>query len=80
MSAYDDDRLLDLLTRALSQADPVPEHVVEAARASFTWRTIDAELAELVYDSAGEELVGVRSAEATRQVTFRAPGIEIEVM
>lgn len=80
MSAYDDDRLLDLLTRALSQADPVPEHAVEAARASFTWRTIDAELAELVYDSAGEELVGVRSAEATRQVTFRAPGIEIEVM
>ncbi|HEX7100011.1 MAG TPA: hypothetical protein VF377_12300 [Acidimicrobiia bacterium] len=80
MSTYDDDRLLELLSSALSQADPVPEYVTEAARQSFTWRTIDAELAELVYDSAGQEMVGVRGAEATRQVTFRAPGIEIEVM
>lgn len=80
MSTYDDDRILELLAGALTQADPVPEHVTEAARESFTWRTIDAELAELVYDSAGQEAVGVRGAETTRQVTFRAPGIEIEVM
>ena len=47
MSAYEDDRILELLSRAVDRADPVPEHVTEAARESFTWRTIDAELAEL---------------------------------
>jgi len=75
-----DDELVDLLTRALHHADPVPEHVLDGARAAFTWRTIDAELAEMVFDSA-RELSGVRAADDTnRQVTFRAPGVEIEVM
>jgi hypothetical protein len=74
-----DDELLELLGRALRVADPVPEHVIEAARAASTWRTIDQELAELVFDSA-TELAGVRSEDTARQLTFRAPGVEIEVM
>ena len=74
-----DDELLELLGRALREADPVPEHVLEAARAASTWRTIDQELAELVFDSA-TELIGVRSDDTARQLTFRAPGVEIEVM
>jgi hypothetical protein len=75
----DDDELLQLLSASLHAADPVPAHVLEGARAAFTWRTIDTELAEIVFDSA-RELAGVRSEEANRQVTFRAPGVEIEVM
>lgn len=75
----DDDRLIELLGRALREADPVPEHVLEGARAAFTWRTIDTELAELVFDSA-RELAGARADEASRQITFQAPGVEIEVM
>ncbi len=78
-SQMDDEALLELLGRALEAADPVPPHVTEYAKAGFGWRTIDAELAELVYDSAVDELVGVRSEGETRQVTFRAPGVEIEV-
>jgi hypothetical protein len=74
-----ENRLLDLLGQALRAHDPVPEHVLDGARAAFTWRTIDAELAELVYDSATES-AGVRSTDSTRQVTFQAPGVEIEVM
>jgi hypothetical protein len=74
-----DDELLELIGRALRVADPVPEHVLEAARAASTWRTIDQELAELVFDSA-TELAGVRGEETARQLTFRAPGVEIEVM
>ncbi len=74
-----DDRLADLLGQALQAMDPIPDHVVEGARAAFTWRTIDAELAELVFDSASG-LVGVRSDDVDRQVTFRAPGVEIEVV
>jgi hypothetical protein len=74
-----DDELLDRLATALSQADPVPAAVTEFAKAALSWRTIDAELAELVFDSVVDELVGVRSEGDTRQVTFRAPGVEIEV-
>ena len=78
MSASDDD-LLELVGRALRAADPVPDRVLDGARAAWTWRTIDEELAELVFDSAAE-LTGVRSEDTARQLTFRAPGMEIEVM
>lgn len=75
-----DQAIQDLLAKALHATDPVPDHVVAAAKEAFVWRTIDTELAELVYDSSLDGLVGVRSSEAARQVTFRAPGVEIEVM
>jgi hypothetical protein len=74
-----DDELLALVGRALRAADPVPDRVIEGARAAWTWRTIDQELAELVFDSAAE-LTGVRSEDTARQLTFRSPGLEIEVM
>ena len=74
-----DDELLAVLGRALDASDPVPETVLEGARAAFTWRNIDTELAEIVFDSA-QELTGVRSEDVNRQVTFEAPGVEIEVM
>lgn len=80
MSTHHDDQLQELLAEALAAADPVPDHVVHAAKEAYTWRTIDAELAELVFDSANQELAGVRSSETARQVTFRAPGVEIEMM
>ena len=74
-----DDALQEVLGIALQQADPVPRHVIAAARGAFTWRTIDQELADLVFDSA-MELTGVRDHGGTRQLTFQAPGLEIEVM
>ena len=57
-----DDRLIEVLRRALAEADEVPTEVVAAARAAWTWRTIDAELAALVHDSTldDQELAGVR--------------------
>ena len=75
----DDDELLALLGRALAAAEPVPEHVAVGARAAMTWRTIDDELAEIVFDSA-VDTAGVRAEQMDRQLTFRAPGVEIEVM
>ncbi len=74
-----DDALQEVLGTALRQADPVPRHVIAAARGAFTWRTIDQELADLVFDSA-TELTGVRDHGGTRQLTFQGPGLEIEVM
>lgn len=75
-----DQALLADLREALNWADPVPEALLEAARASFTWRTIDAELAELVADSA-MEAAAVRSAAAlaTRLLTFTADDITVVV-
>ena len=83
---YSDEQLLNRLAEALGSADPMPPEVAEAAKATFTWRTIDAELAALVFDSSSDELVGVRGAEtaagtdSARQMTFRTPGVEIELV
>ncbi len=67
----------DLATRT----DPVPARVADAARGSFAWRRIDAELAELTYDMAmdAERLAAVRGEEAPRALTFEASGLTIEV-
>jgi hypothetical protein len=77
----DDTPLLDGLRRVVELADPVPERVLAAARGSLTWRTVDAELAELAYDSMlearGEALV--RNAETHRALTFEAPGLSVEL-
>lgn len=73
--------LLEILARALEHSDPVPLSVTEAGKSALSWLTIDAELAELVFDSARDELVGVRSETlAERQLTFQSPTVEIEVM
>ncbi len=73
--------ILEILGRALEHSDPVPISVTDAGKSAFTWLTIDAELAELVFDSARDELVGVRSETlAERQLTFQSPTVEIEIM
>ena len=72
------DPLLVELRRVAEQADPVPASVVAAAKASFIWRTVDIELAELVADSL-LATAGVRSTEAGRLLTFRGPRLEVEV-
>lgn len=80
----DDDAFLDRLRAVVAEADPVPELVVTSARAAFTTRRLDAELAELVLDSA-EAHTSVRSAGAdVRVLSFEAsvPGhgeITVEV-
>jgi len=66
------------LRSVIERADPVPPAVVEAARAAYTWRTLDAELAELTADSAMAG-AGVRSSSAPRLLTFEGPGVEVEV-
>ena len=75
----DDAQLLAALGRAFDAVDPPPEQVLEQARNAFVWQSIDAELAELVYDSETSGDMAVRGSD-TREVTFRAPGIEVEVM
>ena len=80
MTRPSDDELVDLLHNALAELDHVPRHVVEAARAAFEWRTVDAELAALLYDSATSQPAGVRAETASRQLSFAADGVEIEIL
>jgi hypothetical protein len=79
-----DDALLARLAAAARSQTPPPE-VVAAAKATFTWRTVDAELAELSYDSLLEAAAtGVRGgpgAGAPRALSFSVgdAAIELEV-
>jgi len=62
----DDEELFEALRDALRSAGPVPPDVTLSGRAAWTWRTIDAELATLVYDSYLEESAAVRGEDNTR--------------
>lgn len=81
MTDHPDDILLDELRALAREHDPVPQRVLDAARGSYTWRTIDAELAALVYDSAldAEALAAVRSADTVRLLTFETDELAIEL-
>lgn len=69
----EDATLLGLLRDSLAESDPAPSDVVAFAKAAFTWRDIEAELAELEFDSATEDLpTGVRSSTTARMMSFQA--------
>ena len=79
-ASLDDDELLALLGHVVAATDPPPPSVVAGALAAETWRTIDAELADLVFDSA-MELAGTRGpTNAARELTFQAGDVEIEIL
>jgi hypothetical protein len=72
------------LQDAAQLLDPVPPHLVEAAIGAFAWRMIDADLAELVYDTLAEPAPAVRGtaaavAEQPRLLTFRTSSLTVEV-
>ncbi|MBM7813870.1 hypothetical protein [Saccharothrix algeriensis] len=73
-----DEVLLRELAEALAEARTVPEEFVEAGRAAFAWRTVDAELVVLLtsYDSTMDpELANrARAALTARQLVFDAGG------
>jgi hypothetical protein len=59
------------LSRVVMARDRVPADVVGAAKASFAWRSVDDDLAALVYDSADDTLA--------LQLTFEAEALTIEL-
>ncbi|HTY73223.1 MAG TPA: hypothetical protein VMI11_12475 [Actinomycetes bacterium] len=69
------------LRRLAAVADPVPRLVVESGRAAFALRTLDAELAELVHDSAVDaELVLVRGpGDDVRMLSFEHGSVAVDV-
>jgi hypothetical protein len=75
----DDDALEDELRLAAQLIDPVPPHLLHSAAGAFTWRTVDAELAELVFDSLVQEPAVVRGTGEPRLLTFQAAALTVEV-
>lgn len=82
----DDDRLLTELGAAVREGQQVPESFVRAGKAAYTWRTVDAELAELRLDAplAEPEPAGLRGEPSgpgggPRALSFTASVLAIEV-
>ncbi|HEU4422027.1 MAG TPA: hypothetical protein VFR67_05730 [Pilimelia sp.] len=80
----DDDELMRDVRQAL-RPEPIDERILDAARAAFAWRTVDAELEliRILYDSQLEEAVGVRGRPPSipRTLVFQDDdlGVEIEI-
>lgn len=81
MNWESDEELAADLAAAILTEQAVPERFVAAGKAAFAWRTVDAELAQLVADSAGQDaLAGTRADHAeVRTVTFAAGDVTIDV-
>jgi hypothetical protein len=66
-----DDEMLNRIAEAFDRdLPPLPTALSQAARDAFQWRRADALLAELTFDSATDELVGVRGGGSDRR-SFR---------
>jgi hypothetical protein len=75
----DDDELMSELRRIGAQVDPVPELVVDNARAALLTRRIDEELAELLLDSAVESGQVRGDQERLRLLSFQLAELSLEV-
>jgi hypothetical protein len=76
----DDNDLLALLEEALDAEGDVPPDFIAAGKAAFAWRTIDAELAALVYDSDREPALTRNQTTADlRALTFASAHVTIEL-
>lgn len=79
----DDDALLRELGAALRSAGPAGDDDLERAKATFTWRTVDSELAlaALVYDSSIQDRPLVRSGVGPngRTLIFEGAALLVEV-
>ncbi len=77
-----DEVLVADLRAFFAEVDAVPPLVIETAKASLGWRRLDADLAELLSDSALEEeaLAVSRGTEApARAVTFSSGPLTIDI-
>jgi hypothetical protein len=80
----DDEELLAALGEALRAREAVPAWLVETGKNAYAWHNIDAELAQLTYDSdsdADRDLAAAVRSEAAsiRALTFTSAGLSIEL-
>lgn len=84
---WDDEQLLAALRESLQACRDVPTWFTEAGQSAYAWHDIDAQLAQLTYDSScDQELEGVLRSAATRSepasihtLTFTSLRLSIEL-
>jgi len=79
---WDDDQLLAALGEAVRARQAVPAEFIETAKNAYAWHNIDAELAQLSYDSSRDESrsAALRSEKASiRALTFTSAHFSIEL-
>jgi hypothetical protein len=76
-----DEQLLAALHQANEARRSVPPEFVRAAKDAFAWHNIDAELAQLTYDSVAADATARTRAEdaSIRALTFSSPRLTIEL-
>jgi len=80
--AWDDEQLMEALAEAFKARQAVPPEFVEMAKDAYMWHNIDAELAQLTYDSSrdSEPAASLRSEAASiRALTFTSARLSIEL-
>jgi hypothetical protein len=80
--SWDDEKLLAALGEAIRARQAVPEWFVETGKNAYAWHDIDADLAQLTYDSLvdRERVAVVRSEAASiRALTFTSARLSIEL-
>ena len=77
-----DEQLVAELRSFFAETDPVPPLLIETAKASLGWRRLDADLAELLNDSALEQerfALARGSGAPARAVTFSSGELTIDI-
>jgi hypothetical protein len=78
-----DDELIEALRRAVTEKEAVPADFVAAAKDAFAWHNIDAELAQLTFDSRDADrtlaLATRTEAASIRALTFTSGRLTIEL-
>ena len=75
----DDEDLMSSLRQIAARLDPVPEIVMDNARAALLTRGLDAELAGLLLDSSLESAQVRGEAEQVRLLSFQLDDVSLEV-
>ena len=82
LEGWDDEQLLAALGEAVKAREAVPEWFVETGKNAYAWHNIDAELAQLTYDSradTGQMAVARSETASIRALTFTSPHLTIEL-
>ena len=80
-TVWNDEEIFAALRQAVRAREAVPFEFVEAGKSAFAWHNIDAELAQLTYDSMRDlEHASVRAEAATiRALTFTSARLTIDL-
>ncbi len=80
LDSWDDDQLLAALGDAVRARQAVPDAFVEMGKGGYAWHRIDAELAQLTYDSGTVRIAAVRSETASvRALSFASAHLSMEL-